>query len=290
MSSIPLNAGGVQISHSFVKNPEGLYAVLTSSLPGKRWTGIDYLLTLNFFIMKNIFLGLALIAAIGCSDDPAYGPQGVQQENILSGRNGKEEILPANPLNPYDDAGAAHNLVVLSYWAHDWKDNSLGAAGRISLLAGNSAEFLVLEGASSVALDSLRIESINASADPVALAMQGSGMSPEADSSLSGFLNIFFDAYGSTAGYDEAHALITGYEDGVLGSLSLPSADKKIILTATSVMRHAAYMERKKPKKNEDPDWLLLIGSVAAAIDGAKQGTAQSVAMAAASGVLYNFK
>lgn len=239
--------------------------------------------------MKSIYLGLALMAAAGCSDDSAFSSQGIPQNEVLSGRNA-EETLPANALNPYDSAGAAHNLIVHSYHASDWTGNSQGIGKRIDFLAGNSPEFGALDGAPYAMVDSARIESINSSADPVALVMLESGMSPAADSSLSDFLYDFFGNYSDSAGYGQVYESIADYEDAVIGDVALSQGDKKIMLTVTSIMRHAAYLERKKPKKNEDPDWLLLIGSVAAAVDGAQQGTAQAVAMAAASGVLYNFK
>lgn len=239
--------------------------------------------------MKSIYLGLALMAAAGCSDDSALSSQGVPQNEVLSGRNA-EEILPANALNPYDSAGAVHNLVVLSYYASDWTGNSQGVGKRIDLIAGNSPEFGALDGAPYAMADSVRIESINSAADPLAMVLQDSGMSAAADSSLSVFLYGFFGNYSDSTGYGQVYESIADYEDAVLSDAALSQGDKKIILTATSVMRHAAYLEKKKPKKNEDPDWLLLIGSVAAAVDGAQQGTGQAVAMAAASGVLYNFK
>lgn len=239
--------------------------------------------------MKSIYLGLALMAAAGCSDDSALSLQSVPQNGMLSGRNPQETILPGNASNPYDSAGAVHNLIVLSYYASDWTGNSQSAGKRIDFLAGNSLEFGELDGAPYAVVDSLRIESINSSADPLALVMQDSDMSPAADSSLSFFLYGFFGNYGS-ADYEQVYDSVAKYEEIVLNDTALALDDRKVILTVTSIMRHAACLEKKKPKKNEDPDWLLLIGSIAAAVDGAQQGTGQAVAMAAASGVLYNFK
>lgn len=52
--------------------------------------------------------------------------------------------------------------------------------------------------------------------------------------------------------------------------------------------RHSAYMARKKPKKNTDPDWTILVVNIVAAADGAENGMAKSVTEGLVGGITSN--
>lgn len=237
--------------------------------------------------MKSIYLGLALLAAIGCSDDtrsisdsPGSSPEA---------RFASDAITPENPKNPYDSSGAVHNQLVLAYYGAYGIAGSSGLATQISLVASESIEFSELEGPACNTIDLQQIASINVSFDPVGDVLPGSGISVHAAESLEGFLADFQDSYQKNLDYGSCYWLIVNYEDELSGDLTIEQGDKKLLLTVTSIIRHAAYLQRKKPKKNEDPDWILMTGSIAAAIEGAVHGTQKSVIMAAASGMLHNF-
>lgn len=237
--------------------------------------------------MKSIYLGLALLAAMGCSDDA-----GIILENPESSTHARladETITPENPKNPYDSAGMVHNQLILAYYDAYGIAGSSGLATQISFIASEIIEFSELDGPSYDTVDLQQVASINASIDPIGDVLSSSGISAQAVETLESFLIDFQDSYQKNLDYSSYYWLIADYEDALSGDLTIEKGDKKVLLTVTSLMRHAAYLQRKKPKKNEDPDWILMTGSIAAAIEGAGHGTQKSVIMAAASGILHNF-
>ena len=71
-----------------------------------------------------------------------------------------------------------------------------------------------------------------------------------------------------------------------MNDVSLDEADLKILLTTTSIVRYATHHRKKRPKKNTDPEWDLLIFDMAGACSGARTSTQEAVALSVISGIV----
>ena len=109
-----------------------------------------------------------------------------------------------------------------------------------------------------------------------------------AKSSLIAFINSLMVTFQTESNCDVLYNYVVTYEKSIVNNPALTSRDKQIILITTSVARHTAYLAKKRPKKNTDPDWTVLIGHVAAAVDGAENGMAESITMGLATGIAQN--
>jgi len=88
--------------------------------------------------------------------------------------------------------------------------------------------------------------------------------------------------------YEVIYNYIVAYETIVLKSTSFTESDKRVALITTSVARHSAYYRKKRPKKNKDPEWDLMVGNIIAATDGAATGIQESVMRALIVGIAQN--
>lgn len=113
-------------------------------------------------------------------------------------------------------------------------------------------------------------------------------MSAAAKSSLTDFVNSFIVLFDNEYNCEVLYQAVVDYETIVLKDSLLTAKDKRIILTTTSIARHSAYLARKKPKKNTDPDWTILVVNIVAAADGAEYGLAESVTEGLVAGIASN--
>ena len=109
-----------------------------------------------------------------------------------------------------------------------------------------------------------------------------------AKNSLSNFITTVLSLCETEDDYGVIYDYIVAYEATVLKSTSFTERDKQVVLTTTSVARHAAYYRKKRPKKNKDPEWDLMVGNIIAATDGASTGIQESVMRALIVGIAQN--
>jgi hypothetical protein len=106
--------------------------------------------------------------------------------------------------------------------------------------------------------------------------------------SLTAFITSFELCFHAGYESDDLYEKVIDYETTVLQNSGFTANDKRVILTTTSITRHSSYLARKKPKKNTDPDWTILIGNIVAAVDGAEDGAANAVVAALVAGIAQN--
>lgn len=243
--------------------------------------------------MKNIHSCFVIIflffttgfGIVSCSSDAANP---IKQEQAVSYK--VVNALPGNSNNPYDDAGWLHSELLQIYHL---QGNNGGTITQIlddiTLIAYANSTFNSIKGSSYAGVSSSSIQYIlNHQSTCVSDIISTSSMSNSAKLSLTTFITSF-DLYFN-AGYegDDLYQKVVDYETTVFQNSGFTANDKRIILTTTSITRHSSYMARKKPKKNTDPDWTILIGNIVAAVDGAEDSTANAVVAALVAGIAQN--
>lgn len=243
--------------------------------------------------MKNIHSCLVIIflffitgfGIVSCSSDQATP---INEDQAVSYK--ALNALPGNSNNPYDDAGWLHSELLQIYHL---QGNNGGTVTQILndiiLITTANLTFNTMKGSAYATVSSSSIQYIlDHQSTCIADIISTSSLSTSGKLSLTTFITSFDQCF--TAGYerDDLYQKVIDYETTVLENAGFTANDKRIILTTTSIARHSSYMARKKPKKNTDPDWTILIGNIVAAVDGSENSTANAVVAALVAGIAQN--
>ena len=213
-----------------------------------------------------------------------------QQDAITTVTNRTVNLLPGNNTNPYDEAGWLHNELFESYYASGNLPTSIsGIANRVEAIADANAGFSAIKTSTYHVVSTERVQYIldhkNTCINDV---ISASSLTAKAKLSLGTFINSLVVVFDTETNCDVLYKFVADYESGIINDSLLTARDKQIMLITTSIARHSAYLAKKKPKKNTDPDWTVLVGNVVAATDGAEYGMAESVTEALVAGIAQN--
>lgn len=198
--------------------------------------------------------------------------------------------LPGNAANPYDEAGWIHNELFETYYESSNKPTTVaGVISRVEALADSNSNFKVIKTASYHPVSAERIQYLlDHKTTCVSEVIANSTLSSSAQLSLSNFMVSLDEKFAVETSCDLLYNYVVAYEKTVLDNVIFTAKDKQLILTTTSIARHTVYLARKKPKKNTNPDWTILILHIAAAEDGAEYGIAESITEGLVAGILSN--
>lgn len=244
--------------------------------------------------MKIIKLCVLLLTVLlmSCSISPEIEAPSIQKSSELplpySSKNGVFE--PENGLNDYDYAGWLHNAIFEAYYDGTIKDTSLLAiVEQVNRLANENSAFVGLSAvtynfedivkARAVLKNPLlvRATSINAS-------LEHSGVAVEFLEFLDGIELLC----RTENDYDVIYAEVIAYEQSVLSDVRISKHDLEIIMTTTSLLRYSTYKRKKRPKKNTDPEWDLLIANVTGAASGSSESVQEAVVLSLVVGIATN--
>jgi len=241
--------------------------------------------------MKKPFLCLFLLSLVSCS----------QQDDAAIEKNGAVIADPStylrtvadpaeNSANPFDLAGKVHDELFQLYFAQPVAPFSITSmASQIETLASLNKNFQRLNGANVPRTTATKTQAYSGhEACGVADAITTSSLGVAAKASLTAFTSTILLMNSGTSDYDAFYTYIETYESGVLANSQFTAGEKERLLTVSSICRYSAYRGRKKPKKNDDPDWDYLVLSLAGSIDGAEQNTAESVVTSLTAGIFQN--
>lgn len=214
----------------------------------------------------------------------------VQQGAIKTMKNRTVNVLPGNNNNPYDEAGWLHNELFESYYASGNLATSVsGIANRIEAIADVNTGFKAIKTSTYHTVSVERVQYLLDHKNTcVADIISASSLTAKARLSLTSFINSFAIVFDSETNCDVLYRFVVDYEKEVLNDSLITAKDKQIILTTTSIARHSGYLAKKKPKKNTDPDWTILIVNVIGATDGAEYGSAESLVEGLVGGIAQN--
>lgn len=237
--------------------------------------------------MKTLYSCLIILTFFtSCSTDSDTA----QQDAITTVTNRTVNLLPGNNANPYDEAGWLHNELFESYYASDNLPISIsGIANRVEAIANANAGFNAIKTSTYHNVSETRVQYILDHKNTcVTDIISASSLTTKAKSSLGTFITSLVVVFDTETNCDVLYQFVADYEKEVLNDSLLTAKDKQIILTTTSIARHSAYLAKKKPKKNTDPDWTILVTNVVAAADGAEYGSAEAITMALTTGIAQN--
>lgn len=238
--------------------------------------------------MKKIYSCLLILTFFTSCTDDSNNQQEVDT-NTIANRT-INELLPLNNDNPYDAVGQLHDELFETYYASGNLPSDIsGIINRVESVANSIGTFTAMRDTNYQAVSQQRVQYILEHKNScVADVISNSSMTVSAKLSLTDFINSFVVLFPTEFNGDVLSDFVIKYENAVLANPALTTNDKRIMLITTSIARHSASMARKKPKKNTDPDWLVLVGNIIAATEGAEDGSAKAVTMSLSTGIAQN--
>lgn len=188
-------------------------------------------------------------------------------------------VLAGNFDNPYDLAGSIHTELFTDYCTSTAPDSSLTVViTDLVKLANANANFRNLSATSYSFTNTQRLERLLVVSDSVlttSLRIAVSDVSLQM--SFENFIKKIMTECGNEASYLALHNEIVSYEDTIMDDISVSASDKKVVLTVTSVLRYKIKRLKKRPKKNTDSDWDLMITTMGAAAEGGKEDLQEAI-------------
>jgi hypothetical protein len=234
--------------------------------------------------MKLFYLSLMVIPFfISCSDTSTTNESSFTSSKI-------SDSLPLNSSNPYDVAGQLHNSLYETYYQSDSLSGSvLAISNRICQLAKEQKSFMSLAGSNFPVLSESRIDFILSDTGVSQYEIIESYLlSTASKTSLSGFIDSVVTLCETEGNYSVIYDFIVSYEASILSDDSFTTEDRKVMLIATSITRHSVYERKKRPKKNRDPEWDLMVGNIVAGIEGGIDSIEKAVLMSLITGIAEN--
>ena len=197
-------------------------------------------------------------------------------------------IGPGNPINPYDVAGQLHTDLYAAYYDNDSLPVSLSEVlDRVFVVAAQHETFgftpSSIQSIDENTLSSLLVQ-IDCCSSEI---LYNSFTTAAAAEGFQNFMLTFVSLCDEEDDYSILHSFVTSYEQFVLEAI-MASADKQAILISTSIIRYSTYERKKRPKKNSDPEWDLMIGNVMGSVAGAADGVEAAVIKSLVCGILEN--
>jgi hypothetical protein len=235
--------------------------------------------------MNRTIACLLSIALFSCSADtqPGNGDKPAPSQKLYNGS-------PLNHDNPYDASGQVFSTLFDAYYATG--NPPSGSSAIVSLvgqLADEDSLFVSMKPVAYQDPDHQRIDYLLANATTCkSEVLAASNLTAWGKQAMDAFLDQVVAQCAESQDYGPVFEYITDFEDAVLRDGRFSPQDSEIILTTTSILRYSAYKARKKPKKNTDPDWDLLITHATATMEGADKGICEAVTLSLAAGVAGN--
>jgi len=223
--------------------------------------------------MKNLKVLLAILPlfTIACSDD--YTAEITETAHRTESAK-KSGIGPGNPANPFDIAGSIHNQILGIINETDFNSQSIEEiAILIDSVSSAHPELMPLSNGNNLSGRLSEINWIVNNENAITDVLTEGTMGESAKANFITFVNNL--SLVAADPYEDIHSVIVSYEASTLANTGFSAEDKRIILTATSVTRYAAY-----DKKRKDKDWENNVTSIAATVSGAEQNLVLGVKMA----------
>jgi len=238
--------------------------------------------------MKNLSLWSVLlittIISSSCNDD-SYNSEVSTEENTSYQMRQADD--PSNSANTYDIAGQLHIELTEGYLLSNPKPITLGTTiAAVELIANLNPTFLSMRPYDYVSPTASRMEHILTNGNK---AINNLAISASAKSSLAHFIDTLMIYQDNSTDFADVYSYIINYEASVMLNNSYNEMDKRILLTTSSIARHAMHFARKR-KKPRDRDWDISWGSIVAGGSGTEESMSKAVVMSAVAGIDLNIK
>ncbi len=214
----------------------------------------------------------------------------VKDDPATSANKGIGAVLPAYSNNPYDNAGRIYDDLFDEYYNGSIRSKTVvGIITEVTSIANANNAFLANNNSGYQPLSATRIEYLaSRNSSDIAGIIGSSNLSLTAKVSFSNFLISLVGLCSTETDAQTMYDEVVKYEEKVLMSSFLGFEDKRIILTTTSIIRYSSYRAKKKPKKNTDPDWLILVTHVFGAEEGAEENSSKAILTGLVTGIVSN--
>lgn len=197
---------------------------------------------------------------------------------------------PINLSNPYDFLGQVYYSLYDVYYTSKHHPSTVQAVvDTLNVMAAQDSVFISLAPASfqfSAVSEVGSVLDCNSMCQGSLLPTYFSSASTR--NGFSSFLDDYVLLCDGTSSYGAVHDFVVAYENVLLTDTLIPLSEKRLLLITTSIARHTAYAKKKKPKKNTDPEWTLLVTNLYGALDGGTRTDADAVIEALAVGIMSN--
>lgn len=237
--------------------------------------------------MKTIYSPMLLVLVFtSCNSEEPKPIIKIQNKSLLS-----KPILAnagVNLNNPYDNAGLLYVELTSAYLSNETTYSQMILASCHNICNANLAYLGMLPTNYLYSSQSEIGYYIGNDVAKLHLSINASGLSTTAKTSLSDFITEVESKKFQGVDFETLLGYIVGFEDGI-GSSGFSAADKKLILTVSSIIRHANHLSTSlKKQKPRDRNWDITMGLVAATIDGASQSMAKAIENAFVVGICSN--
>lgn len=223
---------------------------------------------------------------LSCQFDESIGTSVSSASHVLS----KVVIDPSHSANPYDSTGQVFSSLYDLYYDKSLTIGTLDSLrSEVEMIAFETPLFDFYQ-SDYVSPSISRLDSLvchpHASFDVLLLS---SSTSTTLKSDFSAFLEQAVQrAENETLSYSSFHAYCVDFEESILEDNTLSLYEQRVILTTCSVFRYSTFAKKKRPKKNTDPEWDLMVGNFTAAFAGALHNNGSSAVYALMVGIYSN--
>ena len=214
----------------------------------------------------------------------------VSVEPVPTANKGGGVSIPAYSINAYDDAGRIYDELFDKYYDGSVRLKSVeNIINDVTTIANTNSFFVANNNYGDIQLSAERVEYLsNLGTSDIAGVIGANNLSLTAKTSFSNFLITIAALYATETDATKMYNAVVKYEENVISSNFLTYDDKKIILTTTSIVRYSSYRAKKKPKKNTDPDWLILVTHVLGSEEGAEENMEKAILQGLVTGIVSN--
>jgi hypothetical protein len=236
--------------------------------------------------MKTIYLRfLLLFLFASCTTEE----KDIVQEPVLKSHVSKASVSPSNPFNPYDGVGVLYAELMNIYYTKEIQHQQLDTLfDSVEKIASGLPAFTTVSGdyvsPTKTAIDSI----LTAPNDRLAASIFDSRLSLVAQLRLSAFMDAALLYASDGSDYSVFYNHVTSFEFEVQTDFAYTPFDKQVLLISSSILRYTVYAKKKRPKKNTDPEWDLMVGNITAAIEGAKISKGTAAVFALVTGIAEN--
>jgi hypothetical protein len=238
--------------------------------------------------MKNFmrcFFIFSWLLVFSCSDTSMVD-EFSSYDALLSAK----EFSPANTTNPYDSLGLVYYSLYDRYYSSGHIPSTITAVvDTLNMMVAKDSIFHLIAPLSYQYSGVHEVDALlncNVSCQDGLLASYFS--SPQAQADFIDFLDDYETRCLGSSTFGDLYDYVVDYEDFVQHDTILTVGEKRLLLIATSIARYTAYAKKKKPKKNTDPEWALLVTNLYGAMDGATRTDADAVMEALVVGIMRN--
>lgn len=207
-------------------------------------------------VLASFYYFLIPTAFSAFTNDQEYHQSPVESDNDRASQF-KIALYPDNLENPYDIADQLFSEIADKYLKQEFQaDSTQTVIDQIPALANSNLQYYPLLPYNYEMPNSSVIDPILAIKNPAQDNIdQASLLSYPAELRLTNFLDTLSVFNGYKTEVEALSTYIFNYESLIIADTTFNRKERDILLTTSSIVRHAFFFAKRKPKKNKDKDW-----------------------------------